>query len=167
MVSLAQDTGCDSLSFAPLRPVLGPHHERGLSQDEESNLLPILRQIHDRATALELSTNVPEAIARLRIGEDVWQSVPCYLGWVSMRIRANGDVVACGTCREPLGNVRTASLSEIWNGAGYQRFRYIARNRDEFVRANPSCECGYCSYVLTNARLHRYLKWMPTSRLAL
>jgi MoaA/NifB/PqqE/SkfB family radical SAM enzyme len=61
MVSLAQETGCDALSFAPLRSVLGPHHERGLSRDEEPELLPILRRVHNHATAVGLSTNVPEA----------------------------------------------------------------------------------------------------------
>jgi MoaA/NifB/PqqE/SkfB family radical SAM enzyme len=161
MVELARETGCNGLSFVPLRPVVGPHHERGLTPAEEGELLPILRRIDERARALGLSTNVPEAIERLRIGEDVWRTVPCYMGWLSMRFRANGDVVACGVCQEPLGNVNTASLAEIWNGPGYQRFREAGRSREGLARVAPSAECGYCSYVLTNARLHPFLRHVP------
>jgi radical SAM protein with 4Fe4S-binding SPASM domain len=161
MVDLAREAGCDGLSFVPLRSVSGPHHQRGLAPQEEGEVVPILRRIDERARSLGLATNVPETIERLRIGENVWETVPCYMGWLTMRFQVNGDVVPCGVCREPLGNLHDASLAEIWNGPGYRRFRSASHKQEDIARIARSDECGYCSYVLTNARMHRFLRWVP------
>jgi molybdenum cofactor biosynthesis enzyme MoaA len=51
----------------------------------------------------------------------------CLVGWYSTAVNANGDVVACCILQDRksavLGNLHGATLSEIWNGAAYERFR--------------------------------------------
>ncbi len=51
----------------------------------------------------------------------------CLVGWYSMTINANGDAVTCCILQDHrsavLGNVGRSSLSEIWSGAAYERFR--------------------------------------------
>jgi radical SAM protein with 4Fe4S-binding SPASM domain len=51
----------------------------------------------------------------------------CLVGWYSTTISANGDVVPCCILQDRptavLGNVHSTSLSEIWYGAAYRRFR--------------------------------------------
>ena len=39
---------------------------------------------------------------------------------------------------------------------------YVARFRSTAGPHTAVIDVSYCSYVLTNARLHRYLKWIPT-----
>lgn len=51
----------------------------------------------------------------------------CLVGWYSMTLNANGDVVACCILQDRrsavLGNVGRSSLREIWSGPAYRRFR--------------------------------------------
>ncbi|MGE5413054.1 MAG: SPASM domain-containing protein, partial [Syntrophomonadaceae bacterium] len=51
----------------------------------------------------------------------------CLVGWYSTTINANGDVVTCCILQDRkgavLGNVSAQSLSEIWHGEAYERFR--------------------------------------------
>ena len=51
----------------------------------------------------------------------------CLVGWYSTTINANGDVVTCCILQDRkgavLGNVGASSLSEIWFGEAYGRFR--------------------------------------------
>jgi len=51
----------------------------------------------------------------------------CLVGWYSTTIAANGDVVTCCILQDHksavLGNVLESSLTRIWNGPRYARFR--------------------------------------------
>ena len=52
--------------------------------------------------------------------------MPCPFSWQYVVVQWNGDVVPC--CRDyngelKLGNVKDASLKEIWNGPAYAEFR--------------------------------------------
>jgi radical SAM protein with 4Fe4S-binding SPASM domain len=51
----------------------------------------------------------------------------CLIGWYSTTINANGDVVACCILQDRknavLGNIHRNTLSEIWHGPAYERFR--------------------------------------------
>jgi MoaA/NifB/PqqE/SkfB family radical SAM enzyme len=51
----------------------------------------------------------------------------CLVGWYSATINANGDVVTCCILQDRkgavLGNIGASSLSEIWLGERYERFR--------------------------------------------
>jgi MoaA/NifB/PqqE/SkfB family radical SAM enzyme len=161
MVALARDAGCDALSFSPLKPMATGAVERALGPEEVAQLSPILSRVGRLARAAGLECNDAETIERFRIGRDVWRTVPCYLGWVDVRIRANGDVESCAPCSKPLGNLRRSSLAEIWNDEPFRRFRRTARTRDGLAVMAQDCNCGYCCHVLTNARLHRVLRWVP------
>lgn len=66
--------------------------------------------------------------------------MPCPFAWQYVVVQWNGDVVAC--CRDynaenKMGNVKDASLVEIWNGKNYMAFR------DEMIRGeyhNTICQ---------------------------
>jgi radical SAM protein with 4Fe4S-binding SPASM domain len=71
----------------------------------------------------------------------------CYAPYFHAFISHNGDVFACCMTRDrmkPLGNVQRQSLTEIFLGAEYQRFRdamretrlKICRNCDQYLREN-------------------------------
>ena len=51
----------------------------------------------------------------------------CLVGWYSTTINANGDVVTCCILQDRkgavLGNIEAQSLSEVWHGEAYERFR--------------------------------------------
>lgn len=59
--------------------------------------------------------------------------------WDSVHILANGDVVTCeARDKAVMGNLRTASLAEVWHGPAYQQFRRAyQQGREESCRACP------------------------------
>jgi radical SAM protein with 4Fe4S-binding SPASM domain len=161
MVGLAVEAGCDALSLSPLRP-LGPSAvERALSPQEALEVRAVLDRVGRLARAAGLDCNDADTRRRYAIGNDVWKAYPCYLGWLDVRIRPNGDVFACSPCVTPLGNIRQARLSEIWNGQPFRRFRRQTRTCLGLAGVARDCSCGYCCHVLANARLHRILRWLP------
>lgn len=164
MVRLARDSGCDALSFSPLKPTSAGAVERALRPEEVAELRPILQRVGRLARDAGLACNDAATIERYRVGEAVWDHVPCYLGWVDVRIRTNGDVQACATCRQPLGNHRRQALAEIWNGEPFRAFRRKGRTPAGLAGLAGDCNCGYCCHVLTNTSVHRALRWVPRLR---
>jgi len=161
MVGLARDAGCDALSFSPLKPMGTAAVERALSPEEIPELRTILTRVGRLARAAGLGCNDADTLERYRIGNDVWKAAPCYLGWLDVRIRPNGDVQACAPCRQPLGNIRQASLAQIWNDQPFRQFRRTTRTQTGLADMARDCTCGYCCHVFTNVRLHRVLRWLP------
>jgi len=161
MVGLARDAGCDALSFSPMRPMGAGAVERTLAPEEVAELRPILERVGRSARAAGLGCNDADTLERFRIGRNVWAAFPCYVNWLDVRIRSNGDVHACAACRRPLGNIRRSSLTDIWNDEPYRRLRRTTRTRAGLAGMARDCNCGYCCHVLTNARLHRVLRFVP------
>ena len=62
--------------------------------------------------------------------------------WETIHVLSNGDVVACEVLdKDPLGNLRRQSLSEIWHGARYRAFR-------ERYHRGEVAECRACPWKL-------------------
>ena len=160
-LDLAAETGCDAISFSPLKPLLPGDEKRLLTDEQRRDLVPILRGLARVAKRRGLDHNVAEVVQRLRIGREVWKVLPCHIGWIDVRIRVNGDVVPCDTCQWVMGNVHTQGLQEIWNSPGYREFRQLGRSIGGITRSGRHCICDYCCHATSNARLHRLLRWLP------
>ena len=63
---------------------------------------------------------------------------PCTVPWWLMRISPTGDVYPC--YNYPVGNVREASLSQIWRGERYRAFR-------QAMRGGTAEACRGCNYM--------------------
>ena len=50
-------------------------------------------------------------------------SIRCGLPWKELRITYDGDVFACCWGPKPIGNLRTETLEEIWNGVRMREMR--------------------------------------------
>ncbi len=165
-VELAREAGCDAVSFSLLKPLISEDEERVLNEEEGRQLAQALPRLGREVRTAGMSGNTHEVLRRLQIGRAVWEKLACYIGWIDMRIRVNGDVVPCDTCPWVLGNVHNRELREIWNDAPYREFRRVARRRDGILTSGHNCRCDYCCHAITNARLHRWLKWcFPTAGL--
>ena len=166
-VDLARKLGCDEVSFSPLKPLLPQDEDRLLKPQEELELAQILTHAGRKAQAAGLAHNTTEVLQRLRIGRAVWEKLPCYIGWIDVRIRVNGDVVPCDTCHWVMGNVQREGIREIWNNPAFREFRRISRRPDGIVASGRHCLCDFCCHAITNARLHRLLRWFAPVAAAL
>lgn len=85
-----------------------------------------------------------------RILREQRQVIPCYAGWSSAHIAPDGDVWACCTRAEPIGNLRETDFDfdAIWFG---ERAEALRRS----VRAGRSaCACPMANVSYTNMLLH-------------
>jgi molybdenum cofactor biosynthesis enzyme MoaA len=78
----------------------------------------------------------------------------CLVGWYSMTLNANGDAVTCCILQDHptavLGSIHSSTLSEIWHGEPYARFRAelseIMARRGAITEFSRSCAVeGVCA----------------------
>jgi MoaA/NifB/PqqE/SkfB family radical SAM enzyme len=160
MVDLAHTTGCDTLSFSPLKTWRGQLASFALSPDEEKLLEPALSRMKRRLSSLSIKHNIDHTLLRYRIGEAVWQELPCYIAWLHARIKVDGTVLPCEPCGLPMGRLEENTFQEIWNGPAYRNFRRQALTREGLGRLGEHCDCGFCCHVEDNLRVDRIFRWV-------
>ncbi|MEI6831362.1 MAG: radical SAM protein [Candidatus Omnitrophota bacterium] len=107
--------------------------------------------------------------------KDMVNTIPCYLGWLFARIRANGFVNPCLKSHQiSVGNIYKQSFHEIWNSSLQQEFRNKTRSYSKadpyFYKVGNGCNSSsgcarMCDDLTRNIVLHRKLNIMPTSKL--
>jgi MoaA/NifB/PqqE/SkfB family radical SAM enzyme len=160
-LDLALQTGCDELSFSPFKTRGGRLTEAALTADEERDVCANLRQIGRWLEALTIKHNIRETLFRYRIGEAVWKKMPCYIGWLHVRVKVDGVVFACNSCDWPLGNLNECALRDIWNSQETKIFRRQAMTRWGLTLMADRCTCEYCCHAGDNWRVHRMLRFLP------
>jgi len=165
-VDLALETGCNAISFAPFNSHRGKLRLYSLASEDERVLHESLNKIRRRLKSLPLSHNVDQTLLRYRIGEAVWEKLPCYIGWIDARVKVDGTILPCNPCNLPMGDLNKNSLHEIWNSQPYRYFRRQTLTRKGLSALCQKCECEFCCHVPANLRLHHFLKWLsPVIRL--
>ncbi|MCE5307760.1 MAG: radical SAM protein [Acidobacteriales bacterium] len=159
-MELAAGTGCDGVSFSPMRTWGGaPLKEFIIGDEDLPRLRDELRKARRWLDERGLSHNIEEVLKRFEVGENVWAAVPCYIAWLHLRVRLDGTVQACLTCDRNLGNLRHQTLGDIWNGEPMRRLRRELRRNSKTALAD-NCDCGYCCYLAANQRVHKYYRWL-------
>ncbi len=67
-----------------------------------------------------------------------YASLPCDLPWTAASIDESGLVMPCCSSQMVLGDLKTQSFAEVWNGAKYQRLRATVNS------PRPLHDCKYC-----------------------
>ena len=160
LVELALGSGCDGLSFSPFKTRRGHFAAGALSPDEERSFCLALEQMRKRIEAVFVDPGVDQILRRFRLGEAVWEKLPCYIGWLQAYLKVDGTVLPCGDCRLEMGNVNEHSLQKIWNGPAFRAFRRQTRTRAGLRALSHRCDCAFCCHVLDNARVHRFFRWV-------
>jgi radical SAM protein with 4Fe4S-binding SPASM domain len=156
-VALANTIGCNTLSFSPVWSWRGVS---ALSPDEVEHLCLSLVRLRNRFDPLLLKHNISEALLRYKIGEAVWEKLPCYIAWYHTRIRINGNVFPCQRCDLPVGNIDDKSFNEIWNGTVYRSFRKKTLTRKGLASMGNHCDCRFCCFAGDNMKVHRLFRWV-------
>ena len=99
---------------------------------------------------------------RRRDTEAIYRVIPCYAGWFTVQVGAEGEVLPCCECSLPLGNVRNTPLPVLWQGEAYRQFRRAAVRINRTGKPLPGCTCKVCSNSGANLRIYRALH--PLSR---
>jgi MoaA/NifB/PqqE/SkfB family radical SAM enzyme len=152
--------GCNQLTVAPVHSLKGDLSSYRLSAEEEGALRSSLTRMRKVLRRRAMRNNIDVALQLYRIGETVWDTLPCYVGWVHSRVRVDGTVYPCGRCDLALGNLSEKSLSLIWNGEPYRNFRKAVSTRAGLESMQSHCICGYCCHIRNNIQVHRLFRWV-------
>lgn len=93
-------------------------------------------------------------------------NIPCYVGWLFVRVMTTGNVVPC--CkghRMTLGNLYKDSFIDIWNSGKYREFRHNAKNLKKTQpffsqignNASEKTGCYNCDNLWQNEPMHRLI----------
>lgn len=155
---LAAGLGVDGLNLIPVDDHCGEHLSLR-KRDLEHYNAAVAPALAERALSLGLMRTEREAypfghspadLARARHGRYAlgwYDAHPCFAPWTHSLIDFNGQVFVCCMTRDqipPLGNLRTQSFTEIWEGPGYARIRQLmdppalpmCRRCDDFLTEN-------------------------------
>jgi len=119
-----------------------------------------LTSLRKQLDSLSLNHNIVQTLLRYKIGDTVWEKLPCYIAWYHSRIRVNGNVFPCQRCDLPMGNLDENSFNEIWNGTLYRSFRKKTLTRKGLGSMGKYCDCRFCCYVGDNMKVHRVFRWI-------
>ena len=157
---LAHELGADGIHLIPV----DDHCGEILSMRKKDIALfnqEIAPRIAERALALGLILSDEDAFpfgrtdSQVRLGRTgryafgYYDKHPCYAPWTHSLIDFNGNVYVCCMTREripPLGNLRSQSFKEIWEGAAYRQIRLkmhppalaACRRCDDFIEQNKT-----------------------------
>ena len=161
IVHLAYATGCNAIAFSPFKSFRGELAHLALSQDQENFVRLVLIEKKKQLRSLPLGHNIDSILLRYRIGEAVWERLPCYIGWIHSRVKTDGTVFPCNNpCDLIMGNLGEMKFRDIWNSPTYQSFRKQTVTRQALTSIGKHCDCGFCCHVLDNLRVHRIFTWL-------
>lgn len=87
----------------------------------------------------------------------VYDKIPCYYGWLSVSIDADGSHYFCCRSYEPLGNVFEDGFGRIWHSREYRLKRSQALHLPRRRRPVPDSDCWSCIHHLANYRVYNML----------
>ncbi len=152
--------GCNQLTVAPIHSLKADMSSHKLSEEEERSARFSLATMKRTLRKQSIHNNIEVALQLYRIGESVWATLPCYVGWIHSRVRVDGTVYTCGRCDLPMGNLRETSLSQIWNGPSYRSFRKKVSTQNGLESMKSHCVCGYCCHIRNNLQVHSLFRWV-------
>jgi MoaA/NifB/PqqE/SkfB family radical SAM enzyme len=171
-VDLAREVGADMVTFKRVAVV---PNTRGLLLD--SNDFEILKKKLAAAEVKSRSYGIPTNMDEFRIttlsglrdgvySKNLYQKIPCYVGFTYSRIEVDGDVAPCCGCLEwSMGNLNEKHFKEIWEGQEYSRFRVISRKISKYHGVISGCGCETCVHASANLGIYKKLHPVRARRL--
>ena len=162
LAAFAHGEGVDRLTLIPVDDPTGQLRlNKTRIRDFNARVAPVLAE---EGVAWELFQTPEEAYPFGRTGRELeysklgeyarglYRRQPCYAPWTHAFITPRGRVHACCMTRgaRPLGDLRTQSFREVWEGASYRALRVAIRDGHLY----PACHrCD--DFLQANRFLHR------------
>ena len=88
---------------------------------------------------------------------ELYRVIPCYYGWLGVRIDVEGNAYPCCKCYESMGNIQEQDFHSIWYGKGYRIFRNRSLKINRGGKKADGCECGSCTHFTANLLVFKAL----------
>ena len=153
-VDFAVASGCEEVGFGNFRDNGGMFEHLALGTADRVTVDAALAKASTAFAAHGIRHDIPEYLDRIELSPERWTKLPCYAGWYSAQIKADGTVLPCAHCATAVGNVNETSFGEIWNGDAYRAFRRAGMQRPGKDLLS-GCDCANCCQVTDNRRVGR------------
>ena len=170
MSGFGEDLGADEMRLIPIMPTNAT--SRLILNKAQRDLL--CKELSAIRNKVRIKNNLNEFIRQIgyksylkgRIDRELPMRMPCYIGWASSEVRAEGVVMPCAAYyHRPLGSIYEKSFKEIWHSREYNLFRKLSRT----IKKDKTFECIYpsnkdvctwanCAIHMFNVRVHRILR---------
>jgi len=141
MIDLGARYGAAQINFKLASLAHGTEAAR-ITDEQRQRLFDDLPRAIDRASALDLPTNLDVFAEQLRAGGGDTapiDDIGCFMGYVYARVLVDGTVLYCCNTEVVVGSLGEARFSELWRGARWNALRDRMRHGDYL----PSCrQCG-------------------------
>lgn len=145
--------------------LLRPHLVQVLQADRDASLLQLNFPIpswNSMVLEIRAQLQIPDSHGVATASSFHEENGACFFAWYSTVIRGNGDLHPCCLMQTPeltpVGNVRSGSFAEQWNGPAYTRMRdemrevfltrgQVAYNRARFKQLEPYCVEAHKCYL--------------------
>ena len=137
MIKTIHEYDVKNIVFQPLYPETLLSKKLELSKEDREEFSVKVKEGLKLAKQLEITTNLEDFLFGNKF-EATSSSPPCFLPWYYMCIQVNGKATPCPV---PLisENAREKTLSEIWFGKKFNKFRkYLMEGK------KPSDRCERC-----------------------
>jgi MoaA/NifB/PqqE/SkfB family radical SAM enzyme len=157
----AHQVGADKVSFQPFDTLSDKALSKMELTDEQAR--SVREQLMESKTFLSSRSIVNNADIFLKFFQrkldtmELYHIIPCYIGWLGIRLQLNGEVNICCRCYESLGNIFEESIEEIWYGKSYRKFRKEVFEINKRNTPVPGCDCNTCPHYSLNLRVYQAL----------
>ena len=169
---MAVEVGADGVIVQPMDDLGDPSLAELVPT--EAQAADVLKQLPEMKEFLE-ERGMRHNLDRFRIifnrrldTRALYRIIPCYMGWIALRVQVGGEVYPCHHCYEALGSAYETPMPVIWNRPAYQRFRRSAMLINKRGSPVEGCSCDSCCHSTTNLRvferLHPISGWLRTLR---
>jgi MoaA/NifB/PqqE/SkfB family radical SAM enzyme len=159
-VELAEQSGCNSLSFGVFRDYGGRFQQLALNSQDIAEVKDKLHQTKKIFASKAIQFHLEDYLPHALLGYQAAMRSPCYAGWYQTFIKVNGDVWLCPHCTRSVGNIQGQNFHDIWNSAGLQNFRRKGLTSGTLNTFGPECDCANCCLISNNLKVHRFFKWL-------
>jgi MoaA/NifB/PqqE/SkfB family radical SAM enzyme len=156
----ARSVRADMAVFRPVDTAEDPGLEKSmvLTAEQAASVREQLIEVEAYLESQGVSNNIGYFLKVFKEKLDttaLYRIIPCYYGWLSVRIEVGGLVHPCCRCYGPLGNVYQKEFYEIWNGETYRRFRKEALRINRRKSIVSGCNCNSCPHFTANLMVYK------------
>jgi MoaA/NifB/PqqE/SkfB family radical SAM enzyme len=110
-----------------------------MNQEQLDHMVEELHRMKKAYPALIREPHVSLEYVRRYFVDKIRKDIPCYLGYLTLAVRPNGEVIP-GGCRwlSSAGNLRQKSLKQIVDSKEYRE-----SIRQMFLKNCPGCACNH------------------------
>lgn len=180
MLDFALDVGCDGIYYTVIDSVSPRTNGLLLTKEHAKKSIELAYRVKERVDSLAkernfILDNFHGFIRRLQSDEvttgdydkNAVDKIPCYVGWMFVRILPNGDVApCCRAVKKPMGNLFNQSFEQIWNSKRYMEFRSNALKLSKSHPYFTPIGCyRTCDNLMHNEMMHERIKALKPDEL--